>query len=111
MRAELANLNNCAVPFLSRATANLRWYYYTSFTGSPNSRVACERSRALKDWIWLAGRTNLIGAIYKIDFYAHDKGFEGRLKLNEVDKSNVHESEKYQESCGETRHIQRDMDK
>ena len=49
MRAELANLNNCAVSLLSRATANLRWYYYTSFTGSPNSRVACERSRALKD--------------------------------------------------------------
>ena len=29
MRAELANLNHCAVPFLSRAIANLCWYYYT----------------------------------------------------------------------------------
>ena len=27
MRAELANLNHCAVSFLSRATANLYWYY------------------------------------------------------------------------------------
>ena len=26
MRAELANLNHCAVPFLSRATVNLSWY-------------------------------------------------------------------------------------
>ena len=28
MRAKLANLNHCAVPFLSRAVANLCWYYY-----------------------------------------------------------------------------------
>ena len=28
MRAELANLNHCAVPFLSRATVSLCWYYY-----------------------------------------------------------------------------------
>ena len=27
MRAEIANLNNCAVPFSSRAAANLCWYY------------------------------------------------------------------------------------
>ena len=27
MRAKLANLNHCAVPFLSRAAANLCWYY------------------------------------------------------------------------------------
>ena len=26
MRAELANLNQCAVPFLSRAAINLSWY-------------------------------------------------------------------------------------
>ena len=26
MRAELANLNNCAIPLLSRATVNLNWY-------------------------------------------------------------------------------------
>ena len=28
MRAKFANLNHCAVPFLSRAAANLCWYYY-----------------------------------------------------------------------------------
>ena len=27
MRAELANLNYCAVAFLSRAAVNLCWYY------------------------------------------------------------------------------------
>ena len=34
MRAELANLNHCAVQFLSRAAVNLSWYYYSSTTGS-----------------------------------------------------------------------------
>ena len=29
MRAELANLNHCAVPFLTRASAFLCWYYFT----------------------------------------------------------------------------------
>ena len=28
MRTKLANLNDCAVPFLSRATANFCWYSY-----------------------------------------------------------------------------------
>ena len=32
MCAKLANLNHCAVPFLSRAGANLCWYYYTLYT-------------------------------------------------------------------------------
>ena len=27
MRSKLANPNHCAVPFFSRATANLCWYY------------------------------------------------------------------------------------
>ena len=27
MRAELANLNHCAVPLLSRAAVNLCWFY------------------------------------------------------------------------------------
>ena len=31
MRAELANLNHCAVPFLSRAAVNLSWYDSTVF--------------------------------------------------------------------------------
>ena len=31
MRAELARLNHCAVPFLSRAAVNLCWYYYTIY--------------------------------------------------------------------------------
>ena len=29
MRAELANHNHCAVPFLSRAAVNLSWYDIT----------------------------------------------------------------------------------
>ena len=32
MSSKLANLNNCAVPFLSRAAVNLRWYYYISYS-------------------------------------------------------------------------------
>ena len=36
MRAELTNLNHCAVPFLSRGDTNLSWYYmkYASRTES-----------------------------------------------------------------------------
>ena len=30
MRAKLGTLNHCEVPFLSRAGANLCWYYYTT---------------------------------------------------------------------------------
>ena len=30
MRAELPNLNHCAVPFLSRAAVNLSWYDSTT---------------------------------------------------------------------------------
>ena len=29
MRSELANLNHCAVPFLSRAAVNLSWFNYS----------------------------------------------------------------------------------
>ena len=37
MRAELTNLNNCAVPFLSRAATNLCWYYnITKTTAAQN---------------------------------------------------------------------------
>ena len=32
MRAKLANLNHCAVPFLSRAADNLCWYYITMYS-------------------------------------------------------------------------------
>ena len=32
LRAKLANLNHCAVPFLSRAIANLCWYSYTVYS-------------------------------------------------------------------------------
>ena len=28
LRATLANLNHCAVPFLRHATASMCWYYY-----------------------------------------------------------------------------------
>ena len=31
MRAKLANLNDCAVPFLSRAATNLCRYYYSRY--------------------------------------------------------------------------------
>ena len=30
MRTKLANLNDCAVPFLIRAAVNLYWYYYNT---------------------------------------------------------------------------------
>ena len=30
MRTDLANLNNCAVPFLSRAAVNFSWYDHIS---------------------------------------------------------------------------------
>ena len=30
MRGNLASLNHCAVPLLSRAAVNLCWYYYSS---------------------------------------------------------------------------------
>ena len=42
MRAKLANLNDCVAPFLSRATANLCWYYYRIgcvFKKVPDSRT------------------------------------------------------------------------
>ena len=32
MRAELANQNHCAVPFLGRAAVNLSWYDSTNIT-------------------------------------------------------------------------------
>ena len=35
MPAELANLNHCAVLFLSRAATNLCWYYYTEMLLTP----------------------------------------------------------------------------
>ena len=46
MRAELPNLDDCAVPFLSRAAVNLCWYYYTFYiilltkTTAARNRVA-----------------------------------------------------------------------
>ena len=36
MRAELGNLNHCAVPFLSCTDANLCWYYYITDTDINN---------------------------------------------------------------------------
>ena len=32
MRAECANLNYYAAPFLSRAAVNLCWYYYNTYS-------------------------------------------------------------------------------
>ena len=40
MHAELATLNTCAVPFLSRAAVNLSWYYYTIYLNKGWSHIA-----------------------------------------------------------------------
>ena len=47
MRAELANLNNCAVPFLSRAAVNLSWYHSTLITTT--TRTEDENNSSLYD--------------------------------------------------------------
>ena len=39
MRTELANLNHCAVPFLSRAAVNLSWYYYTMYVDCRSNNI------------------------------------------------------------------------
>ena len=39
MRAELANINDCAVPFLSRAAVNFCWYDYTTTRAVPVNSV------------------------------------------------------------------------
>ena len=50
MHAELASLNHCAVPYLSRAGVNFYWYYYShngvlsyqlKLTATPIKRVPC----------------------------------------------------------------------
>ena len=44
MRAKLANLNDCAVAFLSRAAVNLYWYNYTdNFT-----KIWCKETSKIK---------------------------------------------------------------
>ena len=54
MRAELVNLNHCAVPFLNRATVNLYWYCYTCFPGKgtlcPVSHVSEKKKLDNKEW-------------------------------------------------------------
>ena len=47
MRAELANLDDCAVPFLSRAAVNLCWYYYILYSFHQNYTV--KNDSPLKD--------------------------------------------------------------
>ena len=44
MRTKLANINDCAVPFLSRAAANSCWYYYNT-----NANDYCSTSTT---WQW-----------------------------------------------------------
>ena len=39
MRAELANLSDCAVPFLSRATVNFSWYDSTMNSANVHVRI------------------------------------------------------------------------
>ena len=57
MRANLASLKYCAVPFLRRAGANLCWYYYIYITSvnmsqnilEPDILVICN----MKFWSWI----------------------------------------------------------
>ena len=48
MRAESANLNHCAVPFLSRAAAKLCWYYRT-LAISISKNLSLKRSRLMDE--------------------------------------------------------------
>ena len=54
MRAELANLNHCAVLFLSRAAPDLCWNYSTCYMLHPNKRAGgCDHKILrvpLTDW-------------------------------------------------------------
>ena len=56
MRSELANLNDCAVPFLSRAAANLCWYYYTMYI------LKCRIY--IVQWFWVEGEWNAFLRLY-----------------------------------------------
>ena len=60
MRAKLANLNNSAVSILSRAAANLCWYYYNI------SSHICGTTSCLE------GKTTDIRFAYKMVFIADD---------------------------------------
>ena len=52
MPAKLDNLNNCAVPFLSRAATNLRWYY---------ARQEIEQKRTKLSVRWIVESIKLAG--------------------------------------------------
>ena len=53
MRDELGSLNPCAVPFLSRATANLCWYYYIPHVQQwVKSLLSCRELGDTKDLPW-----------------------------------------------------------
>ena len=41
MRAKLANLNHCEVPFLSRAAVNLSWYDTTVKGATGSHQLKC----------------------------------------------------------------------
>ena len=49
LRGKLANLNHCAVPFLSRAAVNLYWYDYTFLTKrtAAQNEITCRKVRRL----------------------------------------------------------------
>ena len=49
MRAQLANLNNCAVLFLNRAAVNLCWYNYTHDHISIAGTAAPESQQLLRE--------------------------------------------------------------
>ena len=48
MRAELVNLNNCAVPSLSRAGVNLCWYYYNDLLKLLIQKIKC----GITSWVY-----------------------------------------------------------
>ena len=60
MRAKLANLHHCAVPFLSRAAVNLCWHYNTyNFRSYPYfSCLVCHKSATRTDTTAYPDRNN-----------------------------------------------------
>ena len=49
MRTKLYNLDNCAVPFLSRAAANLCWRILVTIYGVVQNRVSGDKNTVLTD--------------------------------------------------------------
>ena len=78
MRAELANLNHCAVPVLRRVVANLCWYYYCVLMMTQIPPAELDEMKALSTLIALAFRYLLLysslpttAALYSNKHYVH----------------------------------------